>query len=265
MEHNNRLYAETYTLSPTADWVVFVHGAGGSARTFRYQLDDFKSRFNVLLLDLRDHGRSRTLSPPEDNQYTLKLMAKDVMHLLAELKITTAHFVGVSLGSLVIRWIELLQPRIVKSIVLAGGVFGLNRKMKVLLKLGLFIANLLPFHLLYQLLAWIIMPRKNHSKSREIFIREAKRIDQKAFMNWLGVARTIGKELERFFQHAVTVPTLSVMGDQDHVFIGPARAYAERSSKMDMITLPKCGHVCNIENAQDFNSAALAFIDSNGR
>jgi pimeloyl-ACP methyl ester carboxylesterase len=259
MDNSELLYAETYELDPQAEWVVFIHGAGGSVRTFKYQLEAFQQHFNVLLLDLRDHGKS-TLPPPGDNEYSLELMARDVMKLLENMGLTSAHFVGVSLGSLVIRWIEFLRPGMVKSIVLAGGVFGLNAKMKILLKLGLAIANLLPFKLLYKLLAWIIMPRKNHSHSRKIFVRESQRIAEETFLNWLEVPRHIGKELEKFFQHAISVPTLSIMGEQDHVFIGPAKAYASRTEGVEMITIPSCGHVCNIENANDFNRAAIDFL-----
>lgn len=260
MTRRKILYAETFERHPDADWVVFVHGAGGSGRTFKHQLDAFRNQYNVLLLDLRDHGQSTDLVPPEDNKYTLELMAKDVMALVDAHGIEEAHFVGVSLGSLVIRWIEFMRPGMVKSIVLAGGVFGLNIKIKVLLKAGLLISNLIPFQLLYKLLAWIILPRKNHSTARNIFIREAKRIEQQAFLNWLNVARTIGAELDKFFHHEISVPTLSVMGEQDHVFIGPAKAYAARVAGVAMVTIPRCGHVCNIENAPDFNREALGFL-----
>ena len=45
MEREDVLYAETYKLQENADWVVFIHGAGGSGRTFKYQLEAFKRHY----------------------------------------------------------------------------------------------------------------------------------------------------------------------------------------------------------------------------
>ena len=51
------LHTQKYVKSKEASWVVFIHGAGGSISTWKRQIDFFKKEFNVLLLDLRDHGR----------------------------------------------------------------------------------------------------------------------------------------------------------------------------------------------------------------
>ncbi|MDG1186289.1 MAG: alpha/beta fold hydrolase, partial [Schleiferiaceae bacterium] len=45
--------------SPELPWVTFVHGAGGSSTIWYKQLKAFSSNFNVLLIDLRGHGRSK--------------------------------------------------------------------------------------------------------------------------------------------------------------------------------------------------------------
>ncbi|MEO1256718.1 MAG: alpha/beta hydrolase, partial [Bacteroidota bacterium] len=43
--------------------IVFIHGAGGSIQTWKYQFDAFKVDFNVLAIDLRDHGSSKHIQP----------------------------------------------------------------------------------------------------------------------------------------------------------------------------------------------------------
>ena len=40
-------------------WVTFVHGAGGSSSIWFKQLREFTKYFNVLLVDLRGHGKSQ--------------------------------------------------------------------------------------------------------------------------------------------------------------------------------------------------------------
>ncbi len=50
------LYHKTFELGPDRDWVVFVHGAGGSSSIWFKQLRAYREHFNVLLLDLRGHA-----------------------------------------------------------------------------------------------------------------------------------------------------------------------------------------------------------------
>ena len=38
------------------EWVVFVHGIGGSTKTWNKQVADFSEHYNLLLLDLPGHG-----------------------------------------------------------------------------------------------------------------------------------------------------------------------------------------------------------------
>ena len=38
------------------EWVVFVHGIGGSTKTWGKQIDEFSENYNLLLLDLPGHG-----------------------------------------------------------------------------------------------------------------------------------------------------------------------------------------------------------------
>ena len=51
------LYFETYD-NGSNNWVVFLHGIGGSTKTWKKQIDDFKD-YNLLLIDLPGHGQSK--------------------------------------------------------------------------------------------------------------------------------------------------------------------------------------------------------------
>ena len=39
------------------EWVLFIHGLGGSSSTWKYQLEDFKE-YNIICVDLQGHGKS---------------------------------------------------------------------------------------------------------------------------------------------------------------------------------------------------------------
>jgi len=71
------LHYQTYIKSPEANWVVFIRGAGGSIKTWDYQVSDFKKYCNLLLIDLRDHGVSKNVEPQQE-KYDFKLISQDI-------------------------------------------------------------------------------------------------------------------------------------------------------------------------------------------
>ena len=84
-----------YQNSESAEWVTFVHGAGGSSSIWFKQIREFQKKFNVLLLDLRGHGSSNKLKA---KKYTFQSIAHDILEVIDHLKIKSSHFVGISLG-----------------------------------------------------------------------------------------------------------------------------------------------------------------------
>ena len=61
--------------------IVFLHGYGGQARQWQYQLWQFSHANRVIALDLRGHGRS---DKPE-GKYTMDLIQRDLEKALEEL------------------------------------------------------------------------------------------------------------------------------------------------------------------------------------
>ena len=55
----NQLYTEKFVKDEKCDWLVFIHGFGGSTKMWKRQIDSFKDKFNLLILDLPGHGKSK--------------------------------------------------------------------------------------------------------------------------------------------------------------------------------------------------------------
>lgn len=242
--------------------MVFVHGAGGSTNTWLRQIAFFRQHFNCLVFDLRDHGQSKFLAGDSPDTYNFDLITKDIIRLVDHLGIKEAHFVAVSLGSVFVRKIEEYRPDLIQSVVFAGGIFKLNWKMRFLIRTGRLLSKFTPFNLLYQLYAFILLPKENHKASRRVFIREAKKIHQNEFMKWLGLTRELNAQLKNSFNRAMQVPALVVMGSEDHVFLKPALQYAEKYRNTILKVIQKSGHVCNIERAREFNEEVILFLKS---
>ena len=176
----------TYTIyknETSENWVTFVHGAGGSSSIWFKQIREFQKHFNVLLLDLRGHGNSnKQIKSVFKHKYTFKSIANDVLEVLDHLKIKSSHFVGISLGTIIIRQLAETHPNRVKSMIMGGAILKMNFRSQILMKLGNIFKYVLPYLVLYKFFAFVIMPKKNHKQSRLLFIGEAKKLYQKEFI-----------------------------------------------------------------------------------
>lgn len=246
----------------TTQWVTFVHGAGGSSSIWYKQIRDFQKHYNVLLLDLRGHGNSKPgIKNAFSKKYTFKSIANDVLEVIDFLKIKSSHFVGISLGTIVIRQLAEMHPKRVQSMILGGAILKMNFRSQILMRFGNLFKYLLPYLILYKLFAFIIMPNKKSKQSRLLFINEAKKLYQKEFIRWFKLTAEINPVLKWFRQVELNIPTLYVMGEEDYMFLPAVKKVVEKHYKSSkLFIIEKCGHVVNIEQAQEFNDAVLQFL-----
>jgi len=242
---------------------VFIHGAGGSSAIWFKQIRAFQKYFNVLLIDLRGHGDSRLKAEPAKHSvYTFEEISRDVLNVLDHLGIERAHFVGISLGSVIIRSLYELAPERVASMVLGGAVIRLNLRSRVLIALGNVFKRVLPYLWIYRLAAWILMPRRQNREARAVFIREARKLKQAEFVRWFQLAWGVNPLLRRFEAHEPPVPVLYLMGEHDHMFLPEVRRSVERHRSSVLKIIEHAGHVCNVEAPERFNQYAIAFIQA---
>lgn len=258
------LYYKEFKNSDDKDWVVFVHGAGGSSSIWFSQIRDFKKHFNVLLVDLRGHGKSKDLLQKyyEEN-YSFEFISRDVLEVLDHLNIEKAHFIGVSLGTIIIRTLGEIAPERVKSAVLCGAITRLNIRSRILVFMGHLFKRFIPYMWLYKFFAWIIMPRKRHAKSRNLFIREAKKLYQKEFLRWFKLTNEVNPLLRYFKEKEITAPMLYVMGSEDHMFLPPVKQIVKKHANSSLEVIENCGHVCNVERPGAFNRLSISYLKSN--
>jgi pimeloyl-ACP methyl ester carboxylesterase len=255
------LYYKEFIHPQSSEWVVFIHGAGGSSAVWYKQLKDFKKDFNLLLIDLRGHGKSADLPQDIWNQhYTFEAVTEDIIEVLDHLKTPPAHLMGVSLGTILARQLAELQPHRVKSLIMAGAITRLNVQSRVLVFLGNTFKRVIPYMWLYRLFAFIIMPRKQHEESRNLFVREAQKLCQKEFIRWFKLTSDINPLLKYFKEKDLGIPTLYVMGDQDVMFLEPVKNLVKEHKNSILTILERCGHVVNVEQPDRFNQLSMAFI-----
>jgi pimeloyl-ACP methyl ester carboxylesterase len=253
------LYFKEYPKSGCTEWVIFVHGAGGSSSIWFKQLKDFCSQFNVLMIDLRGHGKSAGDKPY--NQYTFNEICGDIIEVMDHTGIRSAHFVGISLGTILIRNLCEMAPDRVKSMVLGGAIMRLNRRAKFLSAFGDKFKTLMPYLWLYKLFAWIIMPRERHRESRILFVNEAKKLCQREFIHWYRLIYEVNPLLRYFTEKASPVPTLYLMGEEDHMFLPFIGKLVKTQENASLCIIKNSGHVCNVESPDRFNQESIGFIN----
>ena len=97
------------------DTVVCVHGLGGSSNTFT-PLMPVLARHRVLRLDLPGSARSQTA----EGALSISRFVEAVLAVCTRLKVESAHFVGHSMGTIVLQHLALKAPKLVRSLALFG-------------------------------------------------------------------------------------------------------------------------------------------------
>lgn len=240
------------------DWVVFVHGIGGSTRTWGKQIDAFSEHYNLLLLDLPGHGLNADNIIKKVDSEKLHTGIKETMDFL---NIECAHFVGLSLGTIVIANFAVHHPEYVKSIILGGASLKVSGLYKGAVILADKIKHFVPYKFLYKFFAWFLMPKKNHKKSRKIFLREVVKLNKKTMFAWIEYLQfTLSPENILARLDEVKKNILIISGDEDHCFLKDAKALVDKMKSVEINIIEKCGHVCSIEKSSIFNHMALDFL-----
>src|SRR3954469_17056476 len=95
--------------------LVFVHGFGGQATQWRYQLRHFAAANRVIAVDLRGHGRSESAV----GSYTMEEIQRDLAQVLTILKVQPGFvLVGHSFGGAVATEYAIAHPNDVAQLIL---------------------------------------------------------------------------------------------------------------------------------------------------
>ncbi|NLP53132.1 alpha/beta hydrolase [Bacillus sp. RO1] len=252
------MYYKTLTHSSSKEWIVLFHGFGGNSSIFYKQLKAFRSEYNILLLDLPGHGKS----PYPNGVDLFEYSSEQTIGIMNKLKIESAHFVGISLGTIIMQEIALRKPSVIKSMVLGGATPKLKKWGEFLCRLSVFypLRKILPHMVPYRIFARVLLPKKNHSDSRKAFIKEAYKLSKETYLGWVLSGLNGYTTYNRLKAIKNTIPKLYISGSEDHMFLSNTREYVMQEENATIEVIQKCGHVCNIEKSDKFNDLAVSFM-----
>ena len=245
--------------NPDNRWVVMVHGAGGSIEVWFRQVPDFARHFNLLLVDLAGHGGS--VGDVFRGGLNFEKVADQVMEVVDAVGIEKSHFMGLSLGSIIVRVIAERYAERVESMVLAGAVTKLNARTRMLIRMVDMFKNIIPYRLMKWLIARVIIPQRKYAKSKYLFLKNAQKLSFESFLEWMQLGDNISRKMADLFSKRVLIPTLYLMGENDHLFLAQASAAARDGGDLvSMVVVPNAGHICNVDNKSFFNRMAIDFF-----
>jgi len=242
----------------SSDWVLLIHGLGGSIKTWKYQINDLQD-FNVIAVDLEGHGGSSF----QKARHLLQRSAAEINEVLEQEHIDRVHIISLSLGTLVAMEFAYQYKEKVRSIVLAGFVMNMNIGYKTLLAVVEGFKYIVPKRFFYPMFAKIMMPFKNHKKSRDIFIRESFKMKSVAFRMWLTELFRTQFKLKEYIQtiEENNLPVCLISGKEDYFFVNSVRRTHRKMNESSLYFIEKCGHVCSIEKYEIFNHLVVDFLN----
>jgi len=219
---------------------VFIHGFGGQAEQWKYQLQKFAVENRVIALDQRGHG----LSDKPNSGYDMPQILGDLETALTLLKVKgKIILVGHSFGGAIVTEYALKNPDKVERLILiaTAGEFKLQPTLKFALNLpGWLLRMIEPFTR-----TWLFAPP-----------HALKLFYSKNMSKWNG--------WEKF--KSLAVPTLVIRGNRDLVFERPAFAKVTKSIVgAEEADIGVSGHMVMLERREAVDRALERFLSGEGQ
>lgn len=94
--------------------LILISGNGAESSQWKDMIPTFTEKYKVITPDNRGAGRS----DKPDMEYSIEMMADDIIDLMDVLEIKEAHILGASMGGMIAQNIAFLYPDRVKSLIL---------------------------------------------------------------------------------------------------------------------------------------------------
>jgi pimeloyl-ACP methyl ester carboxylesterase len=241
------------------DPLVLLHAFPLNGRMFEPQMEAFSERRRVISPDYPGFGRSpRTPAQPDVRYY-----AEAVRNLLDYLELERVALGGVSMGGYVAFGCLKLFPQRVSGLVLANtrpepDSYEMKENRKNMARR---VADE-GVEVLVELQMQRLLAPDTLENNREV-VEEVRAMMLESSPN--GVVAALGAMRERPdstpLLAEIAVPTLVIGGEEDAISSPEVMAsMAEKIPASRHVTLPRAGHLSNLENPEGFNAALEGFL-----
>lgn len=206
-----------------------MHGNGESSSYFANQINYFQSKYRVIALDTRGHGKS----PRGDAPFTIEQFSCDLYDFMNAHQIPSAIILGFSDGANIAMKFAMKHPNMVKALILNGG--NLNPK-------GVKRATQLPIEIGYKIARHFAAKSPDAGKNAEM----------------LGLMVN-DPNIEPHELSRITMPTLVICGTNDMIKESHTKEIAENLPDA-VLTILKGTHFIANKCPAEFNRAVDDFL-----
>ncbi len=238
--------------------IVLLHGIGGNHTIWNEVIPDLVGSFRVLAPDLRGHGRSPA---PPSSEYSYPELETDLLHLLDQKGILSAHLVGVSGGASLALLLALDHPSRVRSLTMvSGAAYCDSQTRSVAERWAEVYSKEGPDAFALRVLKDLYYPdwMEEHLDFADKVRAEAQRMDIEPAVRW---SRAMMKFDERRRIASLALPTLIVQGMDDQV-VDPSHGRILRQSipGAQIRIFAQTGHMIPVERPHETADAIARFV-----
>ncbi|MDR0419026.1 MAG: alpha/beta hydrolase, partial [Prevotellaceae bacterium] len=241
------------------DLIILLHPAFSDHTVFDAQIDALGEKYRVVAVDLIGHGLSRVRKSDDK----IDVSAKHIVEIIECEGYSSAHVLGVSMGSLVAQYVGVGYPDKMRSLTVLGG-YDINRVNPKLLKeqnssnIQLMIRALLSMRSFKKygsgITAYTTEGKIKFYESMRLYTRKSFLV-MRGFMNIIKDRNLVA-----------SYPTLIMVGEHDiPLALDLAREWHRNSEGSEYVEIDNAGHCANLDNVEQFNSALLNFIHKSNR
>lgn len=252
---------------PGGSPLMLLHGFTGAKEDFADWLDAFADRgWHVVAPDHRGHGASA--APGDEADYSLATFAADALGLADELGWSRFVLLGHSMGGMVAQVMALRSPERIRGLVLMdtghSRVDGIDPDLAAL---GIEIARTSGLDALADLTAGRESPLSTAADARvrrerpgyvEFGDRKLRACSPAMYAALVGEMLSQPDRLEALA--ALDLPTLVVVGEEDHAFLGPCRRLSGAIPGARLAELAGAGHSPQFEAPEAWWDAVDGFL-----
>ena len=245
--------------------LVCVHGLGGSSNTWTPLLPAL-ARHRVIRVDLPGSGRSQRA----EGALSIERYVEALLNVCSRLGVTRAHWLGHSMGTIVVQHIAAAHPKLTASVALFGPLIAPPDAARTAMTARATKARegASGMHEITQALlnAAISADTRQRLPVAVAFVRESlMRQDGEAYARSCeALAGAQAAAVER-----IEAPVLLVTGDEDGVAPPQAvRAMADklhRAASTRVVVLSRCGHWTLVERPEECQRELREFLAANAR
>lgn len=246
---------QTYTRS-AGPWLTLLHTLATNSSLWDDQIAQLAQEYRLVLIDMRGHGASDA----SDHQTSIQDLARDVVAVWDALEIDQSSVVGLSIGGMIALSLAIDHADRITTIVAAGcrarssdqfrSLWEGRRKVLGDGGMQALVEPTLPTWLTQQAL----------EEQPELVSRVTAMILATSVIGYEQATRAL-EQLDLFDQLGkIDRPVLLLVGEQDGPHPAEMAAINEQIGTSQLIMIPQCSHLINLEQPAPFTAAIRQFL-----